>query len=416
MAGILGGLPPGLQGWVLADQINQQKQAGKMQELQGILSMQGALRQQEVQEKMLPLQMQLLQAQADKAVRPENPFAKVDTSKYTPESVRKFEESGGRNYSILEPVREKKITAAGLAYDPFAISPGDRLDVTSPHESWVQNVQFPTTQQVDRARLGLEGQRVGIDRANLFFNTGMAPMGGGAGVPPAPGSMPSAMDGRPAPVAAPGAPAPRPMAGVVPPRGAPVAPQQIVPPNAVLGQPGQPTLPPRMAMEAELDRRRKENELGAKRDFNLSGIGSIISEAETLLAKGPTSSGIGAAADMAGRVIGYAPPGANEAAQLEAVAGALVAKMPRMEGPQSDFDVKNYREMAGQVGDRTLPLSTRKAALDEVKRLWVKYDKEAKQTPGDSDIGAQVKALGVSYEPNLYDYRIVNGQVQRKKK
>lgn len=36
---------------------------------------------------------------------------------------------------------------------------------------------------VDRARLGLEGQRVGIDRANLLYNTGMEPMGGGAGVP-----------------------------------------------------------------------------------------------------------------------------------------------------------------------------------------------------------------------------------------
>jgi hypothetical protein len=47
MNGILGQLPPGLAGWVAADQMNRQKQAGKMQELQGILSMQGALMQQD---------------------------------------------------------------------------------------------------------------------------------------------------------------------------------------------------------------------------------------------------------------------------------------------------------------------------------------------------------------------------------
>jgi hypothetical protein len=377
MAGILGGLPPGLQGWVLADQINQQKQAGKMQELQGILSMQGALRQQEVQEKMLPLQMQLLQAQADKAVRPENPFAKVDTSKYTPESVRKFEESGGRNYSILEPVREKKITAAGLAYDPFAISPGDRLDVTSPHESWVQNVQFPTTQQVDRARLGLEGQRVGIDRANLFFNTGMAPMGGGAGVPPlpaAPGAMPSDMNGRPAPVAPVGAPRTT-QAGVVPPRGAPAQQQNFIPPNAQLGQTGV-TLPPKALQEVEIDRRKKAGEMEAKRDFNMRGIGEIIEQAETILVSGkPTASMVGAAQDWMGSIVGYSPDGSRESEQLKAIGGALVARMPRMEGPQSDRDVSMYREMAGQIGDNTIPIARRLAALESVKSLWAKYDK-----------------------------------------
>jgi hypothetical protein len=120
--------------------------------------------------------------------------------------------------------------------------------------------------------------------------------------------------------------------------------------------------------------------------------------------------------DMAGRLIGYAPPGAREAAQLEAVGGALVAKMPRMEGPQSDFDVQNYRAMAGQVGDKTLPIATRKAALDEVKRLWAKYDKEPQPAGGVDDIANQVRAAGIEYQPSVYEYRIHNGQVQRKKR
>ena len=42
-------LPPGLQGWVMADQANQQKQAGEMQRAQGLMQLQGLLakRQQE---------------------------------------------------------------------------------------------------------------------------------------------------------------------------------------------------------------------------------------------------------------------------------------------------------------------------------------------------------------------------------
>jgi hypothetical protein len=36
--------------------------------------------------------------------------------------------------------------------------------------------------------------------------------------------------------------------------------------------------------------------------------------------------------------------------------------------------VELYREMAGQVGDNTIPISQRLAALDQVERLYRKYD------------------------------------------
>jgi hypothetical protein len=407
-------LPPGLAGWVAADQMNRQKQAAQLQELQGILSLQQGARQQEIQEKMLPLQMQLLQAQAVKAGRPENPFAKIDPSKFTPDSIKAFIATGGANPSVLEPVRNLNFQNTGpniVGLDPVTGQPRTTI-ATGPtaHQSWQQNTQFPWTQQVDRSRLANDATKIGIDNANLFFNTGMAPMGGGS-VPRLPGAQPSAMDGVPP------APIPRPMApvGVAPPRGAPAQQQNFVPPNAQIGQPGV-ALPPKALQEIEIDRRKKAGEMEGKRDFILTGIGSIIAEAEALLAKGPTSSGIGAGMDMAGRLIGYAPPGAREAAQLEAVGGALVAKMPRMEGPQSDFDVQNYRAMAGQVGDKTLPIATRKAALDEVKRLWAKYDKEPQPAGGVDDIANQVRAAGIEYQPSVYEYRIHNGQVQRKKR
>jgi hypothetical protein len=119
---------------------------------------------------------------------------------------------------------------------------------------------------------------------------------------------------------------------------------------------------------------------------------SVAKQAENLLGKGPTGSGIGAAVDAAGRAFGYSPNSAQVAGQLEGVSGWLVANVPRMEGPQSNFDVANYQTMAGKVGDRTVPIPERKAALKEVMRLQEKY-KELNQ---DSPNTAAMPAAGSS--------------------
>lgn len=88
---------------------------------------------------------------------------------------------------------------------------------------------------------------------------------------------------------------------------------------------------------------------------------------------GATGSGIGAAADTTGRFFGVSSDSSQKAAQLEALGGALVMKMPRMEGPQSNLDQLLYREMAGKIGDRTVPIAEREAALKTVEQLLGKY-------------------------------------------
>ncbi len=100
---------------------------------------------------------------------------------------------------------------------------------------------------------------------------------------------------------------------------------------------------------------------------------SVAQQAKDLLDKNPTGSGIGAMADKAGRVVGISPESAQVASQLETVSGWLVANVPRMEGPQSNFDVENYKTMAGMIGDRTRPVSERKKALEAVMKLQEKY-------------------------------------------
>lgn len=117
----------------------------------------------------------------------------------------------------------------------------------------------------------------------------------------------------------------------------------------------------------------------ATREVNMSGINETLDVAKSYLegrATGtrPTGSGIGAVSDAVGRVFGVTVKGASEAGVLEALGGSLTAKMPRMEGPQSDKDVILYRQMAGKIADRTVPVKERLAALEEVRRLWGKYE------------------------------------------
>lgn len=126
----------------------------------------------------------------------------------------------------------------------------------------------------------------------------------------------------------------------------------------------------------------------AERQFNMEGIGGIIQQADDILSgvrrqggveiptNKPTQSGVGTVVDYAGSLVGLSPAGATEAQQLKAIGGALTAKMPRMQGPQSDRDVILYREMAAMVGDSTVPIDRRRAALETVKQIWAKYERQ----------------------------------------
>ena len=91
------------------------------------------------------------------------------------------------------------------------------------------------------------------------------------------------------------------------------------------------------------------------------------------LVRQATSSGIGAAVDWAGGLIGKSATSADKAADLKVLGGMLVSKMPKMSGPQSDKDVLLYKEMAGRIGDPTVPASQKESALQTIYNLNAKY-------------------------------------------
>lgn len=126
--------------------------------------------------------------------------------------------------------------------------------------------------------------------------------------------------------------------------------------------------PPMSAAEERTANERKD------RDRQGQQMLSAIGDARRILQAGKaTDSGIGNVMDAAGRSVGVTTKGAQDAARLEALSGWLVANVPRMEGPQSNIDVQNYTTMAGRVGDRTVPIAERLAALSEVETLQRKY-------------------------------------------
>jgi hypothetical protein len=137
------------------------------------------------------------------------------------------------------------------------------------------------------------------------------------------------------------------------------------------------------SLQGEISGAKLSGESTAKRDINMSGLGSTIDRAKEILSAkdGPTSSLTGAGRDVVAGAFGVSTKGAEQADALEAIGGNLVSKMPRMEGPQSNIDVENYRIMAGRVGDRTLPTERRLAALKEVEALYRKYDKQNTPAP-----------------------------------
>ena len=100
-----------------------------------------------------------------------------------------------------------------------------------------------------------------------------------------------------------------------------------------------------------------------------------VQRARDLLNQGPTASGAGAMVDNAMNFFGKNSKGAETAAALDVVAGGLLRSIPRMEGPQSDKDVENYKIQAGRAADRNVPVPQRLAALDEVEKLNLKYAK-----------------------------------------
>lgn len=101
---------------------------------------------------------------------------------------------------------------------------------------------------------------------------------------------------------------------------------------------------------------------------------TVLGEAKGLLKAGKaTSGGFQNAVAGAARFANVTTDGMKDAAKLKNLSGWLTSNTPRMEGPQSDRDVKLYAEMAGMIGDEERTLEERRAAFSSIVGLLRKY-------------------------------------------
>ena len=133
-----------------------------------------------------------------------------------------------------------------------------------------------------------------------------------------------------------------------------------------------------------------------------------------LLGQEPTASGVGSMMDKTANFFGSSTKGADTASQLDTVSGWLTSNVPRMEGPQSDKDVQQYRIMAAEVGDRTKPVSQRLAAAKELQSLQAKYAElngGAANTGGATGSFDSPKSAGTPLPANPNATNLTSGQV-----
>jgi len=109
-----------------------------------------------------------------------------------------------------------------------------------------------------------------------------------------------------------------------------------------------------------------------KKETKANDMIGMLNQADQLLDS--ASGGLtGLAASGGKRALNISDESTKANQQLKLISGWLVSNVPRMEGPQSDFDVENYQIMSGVVGDISVPIGDRKAAIAKLIELQNKY-------------------------------------------
>lgn len=130
----------------------------------------------------------------------------------------------------------------------------------------------------------------------------------------------------------------------------------------------------RAQIEAAANKHSPEQAKQGQAQLDLQSTAGLLDMAEPLLGIA-TSSGVGALRDAAGNLVGASTKAGDAAKQLKAIEGMLISKMPKMSGPQSDKDVLLYRQMAGQIGDPTVPVSQKRAAMATIREITNRQQK-----------------------------------------
>lgn len=126
-----------------------------------------------------------------------------------------------------------------------------------------------------------------------------------------------------------------------------------------------------VALEKDLAEKAQSPE-AQQRIKDASSMLSLLEEAAPYL-DSATSSTAGKVRDTALGVVGRSTRAGEDAARLAVIGGQLTGMVPKFTGPSSDKDVALYAQMAGRLGDPTVPSEVKQAAWQTMRRLSQKY-------------------------------------------
>ena len=115
-------------------------------------------------------------------------------------------------------------------------------------------------------------------------------------------------------------------------------------------------------IQGEFEANKKNRESQAKNINEAKKILPFVNDIKKLVDQS-TGSGIGSLVDSAGNWFGYSTEGAKAIAAIKPLANKILMSVERFEGPQSDLDVKSYKEAAGQLADPKIPADQKQAAF-----------------------------------------------------
>lgn len=192
----------------------------------------------------------------------------------------------------------------------------------------------------------------------------------------------------------------RPPAPAAPPAAASTSAQVQTQPAATAGYPVRGLNEPENAYKARLDAYLTKAKEVAKaegkiidkelqKEYYAKEVFPFVTDLRNLIAAG-TGSGAGAAVDATLGFFGVSTPGATAIAATAPLSQKILMQVERFEGPQSDIDVKAYKEAAGKLSDPTVPTAQKQAAFDTIisimKRNAPDLDWASVEKGGQSDV------------------------------
>ena len=109
---------------------------------------------------------------------------------------------------------------------------------------------------------------------------------------------------------------------------------------------------------------------------------------------------------------GKATEGSLADSQLNVIGAALTSAVPRMEGPQSNYDVALYEKAAGDLANSSLPREVRISAIKTIRDLNNKYNQQSEEVNiGFDDLPDPIQHKGRSIADTQTGIKYIsNGQ------